>query len=74
MKHYKVDLLGSFVYKSFKKTTNIDFAVNLWFPCLDDLIQTRLRPIRARVIYMLFFNNIFINFIRIQKYAIEFEH
>ena len=43
MKHYKVDLLYNevFVFKSFKNTTNIDFTVNLWFPCLDGLIQTR---------------------------------
>ena len=39
MKHYKVDL-EVFVFKSFKNT-NIDFTVNLWFPCLDGLIQTR---------------------------------
>ena len=30
MKHYKVDLQGSFVYKSFKKTTNIDFIQSIY--------------------------------------------
>ena len=40
MKH-KVDLQRRFVFKSFRNTTNIDFILNLWFPCLDGLIQTR---------------------------------
>jgi hypothetical protein len=52
-------------HESLLNSVKQEYTITLWFPCLDGLIQTRgnvarskhgFRPIRARVIYMLFYN------------------